>query len=51
MDPTEAPDHGRSEWNGTPFGGDGNTLSHIQGADLSAANKTLPGEAEDPRLC
>lgn len=51
MDPSETPDSGRSQYEGTPFGGDKNPQSHIQPADLSDANKVLPGEQEDPRLC
>ena len=51
MDPSESPDNGRSEYSSTPFGNDKNNTSHIQPADISAANKTLPGEQEDPRLC
>jgi hypothetical protein len=35
----------------TPFGGDEPNDTHFQPVDLSEANKTLPGEAEDPRLC
>ena len=51
MDPTESPDSGRAEYTGTPFGTDKNTQSHIQPANIADANKTLPGEQEDPRLC
>lgn len=51
MDPTESPDSGRGEYESTPFGNDKNNQSHIQPADLSQANRVLPGEQEDPRLC
>lgn len=51
MDPTESPDHGRAEYEGTPFGGDDDKTTHYQPAALSEANKVLPGEQEDPRLC
>lgn len=51
MDPSENPDSGRSQYASTPFGTDKNTQSHIQPADLADANKVLPGEQEDPRLC
>ncbi len=51
MDPSENPDHGHSEFNAELPGGAKNTESHVQSADLGAANKVLPGEQEDPRLC
>ena len=51
MDPTENPDSGKSQYSSTPFGGDENNDSHYQPVDISQANKTLPGEQEDPRLC
>ena len=51
MDPTEQPDSGKSEYDSTPFGGDKDTKTHYQPADLADANQTLPGEQEDPRLC
>lgn len=51
MDPTENPDSGKSQYSSTPFGGDKNTESHIQTANVADARKTLPGEQEDPRLC
>ncbi len=48
---TELPDSGKGMYDTTPFGGDKNTDSHVQPADVSDANKTLPGEQEDPRFC
>ena len=38
-------------YQGTPFGSDKNTKSHIQTADIGQARRVLPGEQDDPRLC
>ncbi len=38
-------------YQGTPFGGDEPANTHYQPVDLAAAQKTLPGEQDDPRLC
>ena len=51
MDPSENPDGGKGQFTSTPFGNDKDNSTHVQPADLSAANKVLPGEQEDPRLC
>ena len=52
MDKTENPDSGHGMWNDKlPSSGSRDANSHVQPADLGDANKTLPGEQEDPRLC
>ncbi len=51
MEPKENPDSGKGQYTSTPFGGDKNTSSHVQPANLADADKTLPGEQKDPRLC
>ena len=35
----------------SPSGGDKNTGTHVQPADVSQANRVLPGEQDDPRFC
>lgn len=42
---------GSESYGETPFGGDGNNKTHVQPANIGNANRTLPGEQQDPRLC
>lgn len=50
MDPTENPDSGSGQYRSTPFGSDSETSTHVQPVP-PLADKVLPGEQDDPRLC
>ena len=50
-DPLDQPDNGAAQFAEVQAGGDKNTATHVQPAELSEANKVMPGEQPDPRLC